>query len=394
MPSSAFLFIHPLLGVDDAWSGYRAELSTDPAGDAILQRLVESPLIDGFDRRHPWLLPATTASSSYLPGRLDRRAVTVFPATATADTAALAAQEAALRQSGREVAQLTTVNAPLPATGAWHYLLLTANHARSLPPFKLYGLSAHSTLVATDVHSHADRQWLLDNACALSSSEYLLTRSTVVPNRADTTRLKLLELLALIAADADTAALDNVFRQESKLSYGLLRLVNSAAMAPSRPITSFAQAINLLGRRRLQRWLQLLVYADPNNGHLPNPLLQKAAARGHLLETLALQLHSAPAMENLGDAAFMVGSFSLLNVLLNMSMLEITRQLPLTQEVVGALTENSGTLGKLLRAIHAAEMRDLETSKAKLQRLGIAPESHLDAQLTALGWAAKIRSAY
>ncbi|MDR1994154.1 HDOD domain-containing protein [Azonexus sp.] len=390
MPSSAFLFIHPLLGVDDAWSGYRAELSAFPAGDAILQQLTESPLTDNFDHRHPWLLPATTAP--YLPGRLDRRAVAVFPAAA--DTATLAAQEAALRQSGCAVAQLTTVNAPLPATGTWHYLLLTASHARSLPPFKLHGLSTRSTLVATDVHSHADRQWFLNNACALSTGEYLLTRSAAVPNRADTTSLKLLELLALIAQDADTAVLDSVFRQESKLSYGLLRLVNSAAMAPSRPITSFAQAINLLGRRRLQRWLQLLVYADPNDGHLPNPLLQKAAARGHLLEALALQLHSAPAMENLGDAAFMIGSFSLLNVLLNMSMPEIMRQLPLDKEIVGALTENSGPLGHLLRAIHTAEMRDLEASEAKLQRLGITPESHLDAQLAALGWAAKIRSVH
>ncbi|MDR0777628.1 MAG: HDOD domain-containing protein [Azonexus sp.] len=393
MPSSAFLFIHPLLGVDDAWSGYRAELSTAPAGDAILQHLVESPLTDGFDHRHPWLLPATT--TPYLPGRLKRRAVAVFPANpSTADVAALAGQEAALRQNACEVAQLTATNAPLPATGAWHYLLLTASHARSLPPFQLHGLSARSTLVATDVHSHADRQWFLDNACSLSTGEYLLARSTAVPNRADTTRLKLLELLALIAEDADTAALDNVFRQESKLSYGLLRLVNSAAMAPSRPITSFTQAINLLGRRRLQRWLQLLVYADPNDGHLPNPLLQKAAARGHLLETLALQLHSAPAVENLGDAAFMVGSFSLLNVLLNMSMQEIMRQLPLAKEIVSALTENSGPLGNLLRAIHTAEMRDLEAAEAKLQRLGIAPEPHLDAQLAALSWAAKIRSAH
>lgn len=88
-------------------------------------------------------------------------------------------------------------------------------------------------------------------------------------------RIKLLEMLALVADDADTGKLEAIFRQEPKLSYSLLRLVNSAAIAPRNPITSFAQAINLLGRRQLQRWLQLLVYADPNNSQLPNPLLQK-----------------------------------------------------------------------------------------------------------------------
>ncbi|MCL2344921.1 MAG: HDOD domain-containing protein [Desulfobulbus sp.] len=390
MPTPAFLFIHPLLGADDSWSGYRAELNAAPAGDALLRQLVESPLTDDFDSRHPWLLPAIAAPHSpYPPGRLDRRAVTVFPANpVAADATALAAQSAALRQGGYGVAQLTAANTPLP-TGVWRYLLLTASHARSLPPFTLRGLAARNTLVATDVHTHAERQWCLQNACSLSTGEYLLTRGTAA-SQADITRLKLLELLALIAQDADTAALEHVFRQESKLSYGLLRLVNSAAMALSRPITSFAQAINLIGRRPLQRWLQLLVYADPNNGHRPNPLLQKAAARGHLLEALALQLQPAPVVENPGDAAFMVGAFSLLDVLLNMPMAEIMRQLPLAEEIVTALTGHSGPLGSLLQAVHAAETRALETSATRLQELGIAPERYLDAQLAALGWAARI----
>lgn len=389
MAPSDFLFVHPLLGVDDSWSGYRAEHTDAADGSIPLKQLTESPLVDEFDQRHPWLLPATVAG--YPPGRLAKRSVVVFPARpAAAQAEALASQEATLRQVHRDVGLLTAADIPLPATGAWNYLLLTASHARSLPPFKLHGLSSRSTLVATDVHSHADRLWFLDNACSLSTGEFLLARTTV-PSRADTTRIKLLELLGLIAEDADTAALEAIFRQESKLSYSLLRLVNSAAMAPPRPITSFSQAINLLGRRQLQRWLQLLVYADPNNGNQPNPLLQKAAARGHMLESLAPLLTPRPVLDNLADAAFMVGSFSLLNVLLNMSMPEIMHQLPLATEVAAALTEHAGPLGVLLSAIHAAELRDLPAAAAKLQQLGITPERHLDAQLAALSWAAKIR---
>ncbi|MBK8317119.1 MAG: HDOD domain-containing protein [Betaproteobacteria bacterium] len=49
----------------------------------------------------------------------------------------------------------------------------------------------------------------------------------------------------MVADDADTGKLEAIFRQEPKLSYNLLRLVNSAAIAPRNPITSFAQAINL-----------------------------------------------------------------------------------------------------------------------------------------------------
>ncbi|MDR2838832.1 MAG: HDOD domain-containing protein [Azonexus sp.] len=386
MPSSAFLFIHPLLGADDLWSGFRAELFPVGVSNTVRQQLADSPWLDDFDQRHPWFLPATAEALE--PGRLGQRAVLTFPSGP--DAIRLAAQETELRQAGRQVAQLTSINAPLPTTGAWNYLLLTAAHLRSLPLTKLQSLTTRSTLVATDVQSYADRKWLLDNACPLSTGEFLLTRGTL-PNRADTTHIKLLQLLALIAEDADNAALENIFRQESKLSYSLLRLVNSAAMARTTPITSFSQAICLLGRRQLQRWLQLLLYADLNGNNPPSPLLQKAAARGQLLELLALQIEPTPVMENPGDAAFMVGAFSLLDVLLNVSMSEIVRQLPLANEVAAALTDKAGPLGGLLRAISAAEMRNLETSAAELEKLGIQPKQFLEAQLAALSWAVRIR---
>jgi len=209
--------------------------------------------------------------------------------------------------------------------------------------------------------------------------------------KADITRLKLLKLLALVVEDADTTALDAIFREEQKLSYSLLRLVNSAAISPHSPITSFAQAINLLGRRQLQRWLQLLVYSDPNNGQHPNPLLQKAAARGRLLELLAPHLDSVAAAECTGDIAFMTGTFSLLDVLLNVAMPEILSQLPLPAIACNALAEHGGVLGELLAAIAAADRRELKTASLRLKALGIDAKVYLDAQLEAFSWAAQIR---
>lgn len=389
MPSSDFLFIHPLLGADDAWSGFSVEFAPGEASPESLARLREAAKLDEFDHRLPWLIPAL--SSINAKSRLDDRSVIVFPARPTATDAEILAQlEASLRQAHRKIGLSVIPDGKLPATGTWDYLLLGASHARCLPPFTLLGLCSRSILVATDVHSLADRQWLLDNACTLTTGEFLLSRPAPSA-KADTTRVKLLELLALIAEDADTGSLEAIFRQEPKLSYSLLRLVNSAAIAPRSPITSFAQAINLLGRRQLQRWLQLLVYADPNNGHRPNPLLQKAAARGHLIELLATKLNPQPPIENLADAAFMIGAFSLLNILLSMSMAEILQQLPLVDQVHSALADHGGALGHLLQAVEAAESRDLASAAQRLQELEISGADYLAAQLDAFSWAAKIR---
>lgn len=391
MSLSDLIFIDPLLGADDSWSGYRVDFPPGETNLAALTTLSESPLVNEFDHRHPWFIPA-------LPGAPDKwslgtRAVTVFPAQPSAkDAEALAELETSLRRAHGKLGLIASPEGKLPGTGSWEYLLIGASHARTLPPFSLLGLASRTILVATNVPNHNDRNWLLEHACSLSSSEFLLTRSNT-GSKADMTRVHLLELLSQIAADADTGPLEEIFRKEPKLSYSLLRLVNSAAIAPRTPITGFAQAINLLGRRQLQRWLQLLVYADPNNGQHPNPLLQKAAARGRLLEMLASCLSPRPLVENLEDAAFMIGTFSLLDVLLNMSMQEILQQLPLSDVVRTALAEHGGPLGQLLHALNSAEGRDLKSAAQSLAKLGIAGDTFLTAQLEAFSWASKIRPA-
>lgn len=378
------LFIRPLLGADNTWAAYRVEAIADAGCDATIAQLCSSQHLEHFSSRAPWFIPARPD----LPENClaNKRAVFVFPATPDPKEAdALRQLEIRLRQNHGHVALAAQASVKLPAAGAWAYVLLGINHARTLPPYTLLGLSSQTTLVATEVVTENDRQWALDNACSFTGAEFMRYRSNN-NSKANTTRFKLLELLSLIAQDADTGALDEVFRQESKLSYSLLRLVNSAALAPRSPITSFSQAINLLGRRQLQRWLQLLVFADPNDGHLPNPLLQKAAARGRLLERLSI--------DNQGDAAFMVGTFSMLDVLLNMPMAEILRQLPLAEPIAKALAEHEGALGALLLAIKKADDGHLEDASEKLAELGIDGLSSLEAQLDALSWASRIHQPF
>lgn len=391
MTASDIPFIQPLLGPDDTWAGYHVEFVPGGCSPAVLARLFASPLIDEFSHRQPWFIPAQPEYKLISP--LAACAVTIFPAQPEAlATEALAQYEASLRQAHRKLGLLATPEKKLPVTGAWDYLLLSTSHARSLPQYTLLGLASRTIVVATGVSSHNDRDWLLANACTLTTSEFLLTHFSSSKKTA-MSRINLLEILALIAEDADTSKLEAIFRQESKLSYSLLRLVNSAAIAPRYPITSFARAIDLLGRRQLQRWLQLLVYADPNNGQHPNPLLQKAAARGRQLELLAPYLSPPLTAGNLEDAAFMVGTFSLLDALLNIPMREILQQLPLTDIVHDALAEHTGGLGELLSAITCAEAGDLPRAASKIKQLGLSADTYRDAQLTSYSWAAKIHTA-
>jgi EAL and modified HD-GYP domain-containing signal transduction protein len=197
-----------------------------------------------------------------------------------------------------------------------------------------------------------------------------------------TSRRRLLALLGLLARDADSRELETQLKQDPALSYHLLKLVNSAAFALSTPITSFGQAIGLLGRRQLQRWLQLLLYTRQQADGLPNLLLPIAALRGAQMEALC-KLDGGERDEQ--DLAFMLGVFSLLDVLLAMPMAEIVGALNLPPLVAAALLQREGRAGQLLRLVETAS-----PALHDLKRAGISAEDWWQSQLHAYHWAIQV----
>ena len=369
MHPTCYSFIHPLIGTQDTVAGYLVEHSTG-AGEP--PQLLIPPEAE-FALRQPWFLPAAHFPTAAAPENF----IPLWKAPAVVDS------------TSQPQALLTCPDTRLPATGDWAYLLVPMSHARTLPPFALTGLAVRSRVITTDTQNHKDREWAIANGCCMTSGEYLLT---VNPSQRapDTTRQKMLALLALLAQDASTQELNDILRQETKLSYSLLRLVNSAAIAPRTPITSFAQAIDLLGRRQLERWVQLLIFANPEHNGGTNPLLYTAALRGRLMELLVPQLKLPHAQEDMSDSAFMTGCFSLLSVLLHIPMQEIVQQLPLAGCIKDALSHHGGRAGQLLLALEAAAHRNLNESARLLSLLDISPDTFLAAQLDALHWAERI----
>jgi hypothetical protein len=194
-------------------------------------------------------------------------------------------------------------------------------------------------------------------------------------------RRRLLALLALLARDADSRELETLLKQDAALSFHLLKLVNSAAFAVNTHITSFAQAIGLLGRRQLQRWLQLLLYARQQDDGLPNLLLPLAALRGAQLEALCRRDGGE---RDAQDIAFMTGVFSLLDKLFAMPMEAVVGDLSLPPEVSDALLRRAGTLGQRLRLVETAPGQDA------LRQAGVDRAGWWQCQLQAYHWTIQV----
>jgi c-di-GMP phosphodiesterase len=198
--------------------------------------------------------------------------------------------------------------------------------------------------------------------------------------------LVILNLLQLIRTDADNREIAMSVKRDPLISLNLLRLVNTPAAGARRHIDSLAEALVVLGRDQLQRWLQILLYATPGaNVEFNSPLLQMATTRGKLMELMARKM---PSMQGpCAEAAFTVGIMSLMDALFSMSMADIFESVAVAPDVKAALLEREGHLGDMLRIVELVEnpKRGSQLSKS-LKAIGLSVKEMREIELEAFSW--------
>lgn len=196
-------------------------------------------------------------------------------------------------------------------------------------------------------------------------------------------RATALQMVQLVADDADTHAIEALLRRDPTLSYNLLRLVNSIGVGGGRRITSFSQALMLLGRQQLRRWLNLMLFAARQGDVRSKMLLARVAMRARALELLTKAMGlDKPHQEQ----AFMTGMFSLLGVLFGMTLAEVLAPLTLGEEVHAALLRQEGVFGQMLMLVEAVEQGDHAAIAAAVDGLHIDRADFNDAMIAAAGW--------
>jgi EAL and modified HD-GYP domain-containing signal transduction protein len=200
-------------------------------------------------------------------------------------------------------------------------------------------------------------------------------------------QLAVMELMTLVTSDADNIEIERAIKRDVSLALNLLRLVNTPAVGARQRIDSLSQAVTMLGRRQLQRWLQIMLYAEPSKrGHSMTPLLMLATTRGRLLELLGGKLR--PSQRHVADIAFTVGIMSLMDTLFGMPMTEILAQIPVNDEVSEALLHRGGFYGDLLKLAECIERIDEmdEHILPVLRDLAVSSDELLELELAAFEW--------
>ncbi|GEM_PF-23361 len=202
--------------------------------------------------------------------------------------------------------------------------------------------------------------------------------------KVSTNRIRLFELLNLIQKDADNSELVKVFKLDPMLTYKFLRYINSAGSGLVTKVAAIEHAIAVLGQKKLYRWLTLLLYSSGTVNPQDWALMENAMVRGRMTETLGRGVFSPGELDNL----FIVGFFSLLDVLLRMPMGQALAHLNLSEELTLALVHKEGKYAPYLELAIACEQFDPERIAELAASCGLDVQkvnlAHIDAMLWAL----------
>lgn len=210
---------------------------------------------------------------------------------------------------------------------------------------------------------------------------YFFARPALIASRKlSLSQLSLLRVLGLLLQDADTHMVVDELKHQPGLTVNLLKIANSAAVAPGARVGSIMQAVVVLGRKQLERWVQLLLYTEPSKAQLANPLLLLAATRGCLMEKVAEIFW--PGRRDQAEQAFLVGMLSLTPAMFGVPMEDILDALPLRAEVSAAVRSGEGALGALLERVSA-----LEAAPAQAVPFGVSPARFNRLLTESMAWA-------
>lgn len=240
--------------------------------------------------------------------------------------------------------------------------------------------------IACHLHSYRQFQSLKALPFALYKGNCLGRPESFSINRADPSTTRVMQLFNLVLNDGDIREIEDAFKHDVALCYSLLRYINSVGFGLPYKVESIRSAIMLLGHDFLWRWLSLLIFAGVDAHAGQRLLLNTALIRGRLTELLGRRTLSQREAGHL----FVVGIFSLLDVLLGVPMDRALAHLNLPDEVSDALLRREGKYAPFLNLALAFEGNDLQGGEQLCREIGTDLSTGSADHMAAMEWARRL----
>lgn len=255
----------------------------------------------------------------------------------------------------------------------------TAARTKLLPS----GVPAGASLVATKVESADRYQEAITEGYQYFQGAFFGRPAVKEGRTVPSQQLAQLRLLhALNNPNLSVHQLAELIKPDAAMCYRVLRAVNSAQFALQKEVSSISDALVLLGRDTVKRWVSLWSLAALGEKSSPM-LLTTATVRARCCE----QLGDSTGRDDAAAQGFLLGLCSMLDAILERPMPAIVAELPLPDPIRVALLGEDNRHRRLLGCAVAYERGEWDDAIELAEAAGVNPDVLAGTYSGALQWA-------
>lgn len=220
----------------------------------------------------------------------------------------------------------------------------------------------------------------LDNSCALFEGSFYRLPVTKGNNKVAPLKVNYIELMNLVNTyDFDLTKAADIIGRDTALVISLLKMVNH--MAVNSEITSIRHAAAMLGQKELKRWINTAVIHELCSDK-PTEITRLSLLRAKFAENLAPAFDLGPKASGL----FLMGLFSVLDIILEKTMAEALSLVKVSREIKEALVDGKGEFAELLDFIKQYEAGEWQEVSRLMLLKQIDIQIVHDAYMNSLKW--------
>lgn len=225
-----------------------------------------------------------------------------------------------------------------------------------MEPFKV-------AFLAERIDEFSQLEHCIEMGFKLYQGRFLSKPKVVEGRRVSANQVALMQLIQELQKPSTTPEkLEALIVRDPVLTFKLLRIVNSAAYALVRKVDSVAQAVVLLGLEQVKKWATLIAMSTHKDK--PEELARVLLIRGRMSELVAEGLHYPNP-----SGFFMAGMMSGLHAMLDIDQESMLAQVPLGDDIKGAILDGAGLVGQVLKNVIHYESGDWDLLPADFDGL-------------------------
>jgi len=182
--------------------------------------------------------------------------------------------------------------------------------------------------------------------------------------------------------DCSFNKLEKLINRDVSISYKLLRYINSAYFKRACEISTIKHAIVLLGEEEIKRFISLVATAELAS-EKPDELIRASIIRARFCELLGISSRNGTDPSEL----FLMGLFSLIDAILDNTMKNIMKNLPLSKNIKLALLEGKGELTDYLKLVSSYETANWEQCSLMISKINAKKDKIPEYYQNAVNWA-------